>query len=291
MRRLLIATFLFLLATTAFAHGRNRGMSISIDDDWRDVTDCSDVRVTFDGDRVPMQTQEISVGRGPLKISSDHHGGIYVNGWEGSGFSVKACKANDTDVNPSSIRITNTAEGLSVDGPDSGQWVVYFLVRAPRGATLDLSATNGPITLAGVDGTVKARVQNGPISLKETSGKIDARAQNGPISLTGGSGDVILQAQNGPVSVKLAGTSWNGELDASTKNGPISLKIPRGFRSGVVVEQRGHGPITCRAEDCKRVSLYDDSDDDRTRRIELGSGTQNVRLSTVNGPVSVKDLE
>lgn len=293
MRRLLIPTLLLLVAASTFAHGqRHRGTSISIDDDWRDVVDCGQIRVTFDGDRVPMTTEEIAVGnRGPLKVRTDHNGGIRVTGWDGSGYSVKACKAVGPGVNPSDIRITNR-DVLSVDGPDEGKWVVYFLVRAPRGASLDLEALNGPIGIAGVNGDVKARVTNGPISVKESSGKIDARAKNGPISLSGGSGDITLQAQNGPVSVKLEGTSYVGNLDASTQNGPVSLKIPRGFRSGVLVEQRGHGPVSCRAEDCKKISLYsDDDDDDRVRRIELGSGPQNVRLSTVNGPVSVKDLD
>lgn len=295
MRRLLFSTLFLLLALPAFAHGRHGGMSISIsDDDWRDIVDCDQIRVTFDGDRVPMTTEEIAVGnRGPLKVRTDHNGGIRVTGWDGSGYSVKACKAVSPGVNPAEIRINNR-DGLSVDGPDEGRWVVYFLVRAPRGASLDIEALNGPIGIAGVNGDVKARVTNGPISVKESSGKIDARAKNGPISLAGGSGEITLEAQNGPVSVKLEGTSFVGNLDASTQNGPVSLKIPRGFRSGVLVEQRGHGPISCRAEDCKKVSLYsddDDDDNDRVRKIELGSGPQTVRLSTVNGPVSVKNLE
>lgn len=295
MRRLLISTLLLILAVPAFAHGgRHGGMNISIsEDDWRDVVDCGQIRVTFDGDRVPMTTEEIAVGnRGALKVRTDHNGGIRVTGWDGSGYSVKACKAVGPGVNPAEIRINNR-DVLSVDGPEEGKWVVYFLVRAPRGASLDLEALNGPIGIAGVNGDVKARVTNGPISVKESSGKIDARAQNGPISLTGGSGEITLQAQNGPVSVKLDGTSWIGSLDASTKNGPVSLKIPRGFRSGVLVEQLGHGPISCRAEDCRKISLYseDENDEGRVRRIELGSGPRTVRLSTVNGPVSVKDLE
>ena len=93
--------------------------------------------------------------------------------------------------------------------------------------------------------------------------------------------------------MKLDGVSWNGRLDASTQNGPVSLKLPRGFRSGVLVEQSGHGPISCRAEDCKQISMYaeDENDDGRVRRLQFGSGPQVVRLSTVNGPVSVKNLD
>jgi len=294
MRRLLIPTLLLLVAVPVFAGRYGRGMSISMDDDWRELTDCSDFRVSFDGDRVAMTSEDVPVSsRGTLTVRTDRNGGVYVRGWDGGGYSVKACKAVGPDINPAAIRVTSGGEGLTATGPDEGQWVVYFLVRAPRGSSLDLEANNGPISIAGFNGDVKARVTNGPISLKESSGKIDARAVNGPISLQGGSGDMNLQAQNGPISVKLDGDSWIGHLDASTKNGPVSLKIPRGFRSGVLVEQFGHGPISCRAEDCKKVSMYseDEDDDGRVRRIELGSGPQVVKLSTVNGPVSVKDLD
>ncbi len=295
MRRLLFPTLLLLMALPAFAGRHHRGMNISIsEDDWRDITDCGQISVRFDGERVPMSTEEIAVGnRGTLRIRSDRNGGIRVSGWDGSGYSVKACKAISPDVNATDIRVTQSADEISATGPDEGQWVVYFLVRAPRGASLDLVSTNGPVGIAGVNGTINARVTNGPISVKESSGKIDARATNGPVSLHGGSGDVTLTAVNGPVSVKLEGDSWQGgNLEASTQNGPVSLKLPRGYRSGVVVEALGHGPLICKAEGCKQISLYsDDEDEDRTRRIELGSGPRVVHLSTVNGPVSIKDLD
>jgi hypothetical protein len=111
-----------------------------------------------------------------------------------------------------------------------------------------------------------------------------------------------VQASNGPLSIQLDGNSWlGGTLDASTKNGPLSVKIPRGYNSGVVVESSGRGPLSCRAEGCEqwraatRRAADDDDDDygwrdnDRARRIELGNGRADVHLSTVNGPVTIKD--
>jgi hypothetical protein len=298
MRRFLtLMGILLLVAAPALAgHGRfGRGTNISIsDDDWRDLTDCSQIRVTFDGDRAVMTSEEIAVGGNALRVRSSHHGGIRASGWEGSGYSVKACKAVDSGVDAAAVRVVRSGNELSVDGPDGERWVLYFIVRVPRGATLDLASTNGPIGIAGVNATVTANVKNGPVSVKDSSGKIDVRATNGPISLTGGSGDITMRATNGPLSVKLDGTAWNGTLEAETQNGPVTLKLPRGYRSGVVVESRGHGPVSCRAEDCKRISIYRDSDDDEDdepRRLELGSGPQAVRLSTVNGPVSIKDRD
>ena len=293
MRRILLALSIFLLATTVDARGRHghNGTTISIDDD--DVTSCSDLNVSFDGDRVPVSSEEIPFRGSSLRVRTEHNGGgIQVTGWSGSTYGITLCRAVAPGIDASAIRATLNGNELSADGPDSEKWIAYFLIRAPRGATLDLASTNGPIGIADFNGTLTAEAVNGPIGIRDSSGKIDARTTNGPVSISGGSGDVKLNATNGPISVKLSGTTWDGNLDAATKNGPATLKIARGFRSGVLVEALGHGPVSCKAEGCPDLrKSWNDDDDDRPRQIELGSGPRTVRLSTYNGPVSVKEME
>jgi hypothetical protein len=117
------------------------------------------------------------------------------------------------------------------------------------------------------------------------------------VSIKGGSGNMKVQASNGPISVSLDGSSWEGgTLEASTRNGPLSVKVPRSFNSGVLVEAEGRGPVSCRAEACEgqyrarhRGGWSDD--DEIPRRFEFGRGPQVVKLSTVNGPVTIKDAE
>jgi hypothetical protein len=45
--------------------------------------------------------------------------------------------------------------------------------------------------------------------------------------------------------------------------------------------------VSCRSEACREARRT--WDDEESRKIELGSGATVVRLSTVNGPVSVRD--
>jgi len=293
MRRLLIILAIAALALPAFA-SRNRygmhGLSVSTGDDDGPITDCSQIRVTYDDRAVPMVSDDLNVGSPKtLRVRSDRNGGIYVTGGTG-GYAVKVCKASAFS-DPRDIRVSWNGGELSAERSDSNTSIVYFIVSAPRGASLDLSASNGAITVDNFDGNVVARAQNGPISAKDSSGTLDMSTVNGPISFAGDSGTVKLRAQNGPVSVKLRGNSWNGgSLDAETQNGPLTLKLPRGYRSGVVVASDGHGPISCRAEACRDVRRFDDDGDEyRPRRIELGSGTPVVTLSTNNGPVAVKE--
>ncbi len=292
MRRALVILLMFMAVTlTAGDHSRghyNCGMCVSMDDMDGEINDCLQLRVTID-DRSAVRAEEI-VPIGALRslvVRAPENGGIHVVGSDSSGYEVKACKAAAFGEALRDVRVRVAGNEVVADGPDRGRWVVYFLVRAPRGAALDLRSHNGPIALQNVNGTIAARAINGPISVKRSSGTIEISTENGPISLDGGSGTTKLNAQNGPITVKLRGTAWDGSLDAHTENGPVALKMPAAFRSGVIVESQGHGPVSCRAEACRQAKRTWDDDDNR--RIELGSGPSTVRLSTVNGPVSVRE--
>lgn len=297
MRKTLLAVLaLLFILPAAFARSSRHSSTVSIStDDWEEITSCDQINVRFDGERATMREEVLHSGNlRALRGQASRNGGIRVTGWDRPDWSVKACRATSADFT-SRMRPYLRGEEIGVEGDDDENLsVIFFLVRAPRNAVLDLEARNGELGIQGVGGSVTARTENGPITLKAVSGSVNATAQNGPITFAGNSGKVRLEAQNGPVTVKLTGSSWAaGSLDASTHNGPISLKIPRDYRSGVVVESDGHGPISCRAEACRQARRTwgndDDDDDDSMRRIELGSGAQNVRMSTTNGPVSVKE--
>lgn len=307
MRRLvllpaLIALTMPLAAVSNSNHEHNyssHGLSVSIDD-WEDVRDCSALHVRYNDHDVPVIEENVPVSSlHSLKVSSDRNGGIRVVGSNTSSFAVKACKASALG-NVSDLRVNVSGNVVSADrGDTDGRSVIYFLVFAPHSATLDLDATNGPISIDGVHGSVTAHALNGPIAVKASSGTLDINTQNGPIAFAGSSGNVKLRATNGPISVKLTGGSWgSGNLDASTENGPLALKLPSGYGSGVLVETDGNSPVTCRAAGCQaaRKTYATNGDDDNygprwPRRIELGSGTRAISLSTHNGPVAVKEAD
>ena len=292
MRRLFVLVSALILTTSAFAerHHYGCGMCMSTDDNNGEITDCNQMRVTIDDQPAVRAEETLSVGSlRSLAVRAPQNGGIYVMGSSSGGYEVKACKAASIESALNDIRVHVSGNEVTADGPANERWVVYFLVRAPKAAALNLSAHNGPIALRNVDGSVTARTLNGPLSIRDSSGNIDLQATNGPISLDGGSGMVKLSATNGPITVKLRGDSWDGSINAHTENGPVSLRMPASFRSGVVVESEGRGPVSCRAEACRQARrTWDDEDN---RRIELGSGSMVVHLSTVNGPVAVRENE
>jgi DUF4097 and DUF4098 domain-containing protein YvlB len=260
------------------------------------ASDCSDLRMRFyDRDAiVRSETRTLSKAEAPtLKVHPHANGGTQVVGWDNADYSVTACKAVVAGDSAERIlsQITMTIEGgtVSTSGPSGAeeQWTVYLLIRAPRSATIEMDATNGPISIYDVDGKLTARAQNGPISLHNVSGEADVSAQNGPISLEGSSGNVRIRTENGPISVNLDGANWNGSgLSADANNGPVTLRVPSGFQSSFVVESTNHAPMSCRASICESARK---TWDDEHRRIEYGSSPALVHLSTVNGPVSVEE--
>ena len=282
MRRLAIALTLTLAASAALAHD---------DFDHRSAAEeCSERSVHLGEGRTYVRKEVIEAGSLRSLKAAVTNAPISFEGGSAAGYTITVCKAATLQADLDAIRVTLNGNELRAEGPDekgTRRWTVMYHVRTPRGADIDVEAANGPIAIRDVDGTVLARAKNGPLSLKNVDGNVDAETKNGPISISGGSGTMKVTASNGPLSVKLDGAAWNGTLDASTKNGPLTVKVPRNFGSRVVIDASGHGPISCKAAGCN--GAWRSNDDGEPRRIELGSGPANVHLSTVNGPVTVKD--
>jgi DUF4097 and DUF4098 domain-containing protein YvlB len=208
---------------------------------------------------------------------------------EDGGYSALVCMAagaqstKDADAILDRIRIENTNGTLSVTGPE-GDWAAFVVLSVPREATLDLSATNGPLSLRDVSGRFTLRTTNGPISIAGTSGVVDAEATNGPIKYTGHAGDVQLATQNGPVKVTLDDAKWSGKgLDASTKNGPVKLDAPDGMSAGVEVHGSWYSPVKLNG-----VKYGPAAQPGGSRWYRMGSDPVLIHVSTVNGPLDIR---
>jgi hypothetical protein len=254
-----------------------------------DVRTCADLEITVDGRPATTAEEQITApGAQKLTVEGSRNGGVYVFGEARQDFAISVCKAAAPTSGGGAgllgqVQASLNGGTLRASGPASDGWVVYFIVTAPTSASVDVSANNGPIRVAGMTGTTAARAQNGPIELTEVSGRVTARTENGPIAFEGGSGTIDLLAQNGPVAVRLAGSKWGeGSLTAKAQNGPVKLRVPRGFGSGVRIHSSQHSPWTCQGCGEGRRTW-----DDSSRSVELGSGPVAVTLSTVNGPVAV----
>ena len=260
------------------------------------ATDCSDLRIRFDDRDAMVRSEEHTLTKSEaavLKVQPHRNGGVQVVGWDKDTYSVTACKAaagssDEAKRVLAQIKMSIENGKVSTSGPgDDEEWTVYLLIRTPKSASIEMDTTNGPISLYDVDGKLTARATNGPISLKNFSGDAEITAVNGPISVEGSKGSVRIRTENGPISVALEGKTWSGTgLSADAKNGPVTLMVPSGYESSFVVESTNYAPVSCKASICDNARK---TWDDEHRRIEYGNAPAMIRLSTVNGPVSVRD--
>jgi len=248
------------------------------------VDECRDIKVRYSDLEMVSAEEEFTVAGPSLQIVSPHNGGVWLIGSERADFGVTACltgagrTAQAAAQVLKSIKVDRTGGRLTATGASEGRWSVHLIVHAPRGRTVNVETTNGPIELRNVDGRYDVHATNGPVAVRGAAGVVKVRTTNGPISVEGGSGDVSVRAENGPISVRLSGTGWKGKgFDGSVQNGPLSVKVPATYASGVVIERNGHGPFDCHG--C--VGRLND------RRIEFGDGPPVVRISAGNGPVSI----
>ncbi len=259
---------------------------------------CSDLRVTSRDGEVAQINESVTLAPRDLSaLELEDNAGrsvVQVKGWDRAEYQIETCRIAVADSKSAAetmargITVSRSAGRLTTSGPTSssdGNWQVYFIVRAPRNANLDLQTKNGPLSVEDVAGNTKVRAINGPLALKNVAGQVDAQTTNGPISFTGAGGDVKLIAQNGPISVDLTGDTWNGpQLDAKSVNGPVSLTIPENYRSGVRLTA-GHGPMSCNIPACRNAVTDLRNSDQRT--FQLNGSADTVRVQTNNGPVSI----
>ena len=258
-----------------------------------EAADCTRVQSTFGTDEVATAVQHASLpmSANALDLDPGQNGGIRIQSGSGSAYSITACVAVGSETRADAQRLADTAR-IEISGnrvrvsglTDVRHSSVHLIVEAPSGAQIDARTVNGPISIHDVNGSITARATNGPIGLVNVTGAVRAVAANGPISVSGSGGNFDVETQNGPISVDLKGTQWAGELHGRAQNGPLSVKVADDFGSGVEISSSRSSPWNCRIAAC-RSEL---SEGDRgSRSLRLGGGSVVVKLSTVNGPVTV----
>lgn len=291
---LLVAVFgaALIFEPISASQRQHNSTTISISDD-KDLAGCDQIKMWI-GDAEQARSeiaQTVSRSAAPtLRVEAPRNGGVHVIGWNSDEYSINVCLAAsgatsaEAKASLEQVKLSVRDGRVSLEGADSKELIAYLIVRAPNGVTLDLNSKNGPVGIRDFSGSVQAHSVNGPITFKNVTGQVQATTQNGPIDVSGSSGDFRLSAQNGPLTVELDGSSWSGgEIEGHTQNGPLTLKLPDGYQSGIRVDASKHSPVECRAVQCRQAARTWDN----PNLIQFGGGSPVIRLSTINGPVTI----
>ena len=139
---------------------------------------CSDLKVRSSG-QVAQAAESFTATKSEaptLEVSGLEKANIRVRGWDRPDYSVEACKLAAALTQAAagqllkSISVTRSGGRFSASGPAAGdlEWLVVFLVRAPKGASLDLETKNGPTGVRDVSGTLKMRAASGLVRRSTT---------------------------------------------------------------------------------------------------------------------------
>ena len=144
---------------------------------------------------------------------------------------------------------------------------VRYHVRAPKGAVITVTNTNGQVVLNALAGKVVAMTTNGGVKGTNLSGGVDARSTNGGVS--------IDMASVGPERISL-----------ETTNGGVTLMLPEKAKATVSASCT-NGGISVGSLDNFDVS-------EKTRRHldgKLNGGGTAIELSTTNGGIRLRSRD
>jgi hypothetical protein len=144
---------------------------------------------------------------------------------------------------------------------------VRYHVRAPKNALVNVTNTNGLVSVKGLAGKVVAHTTNGGVKGSGLSGGVDARTTNGGVTIdmaSLGADPILLETTNGGVTLALPEKA-KATVTASCTNGGISV----GSLDNFEVSEKSR------------------------RRLEgkLNGGGTSVELHTTNGGVRLRSRD
>jgi hypothetical protein len=221
------------------------------------------------------EVRESTLPAGALNVDAGQNGGVTVEAWDRNDIRVRAIvrgsareESRARDI-AGQVQVQAGSGRVSATGPDLNRrewWSVSYRINVPRKNDLDLSATNGGITIVGVNGNLRFDTTNGGVKLQNVGGRVSG------------------ETRNGGVNVVLSGSRWDGEgLDVETSNGGVTVDIPENYNAEFETRTVNGGlnidfPITVQGELTSRRGIT----------TTLGSGGPPVRVRTTNGGVRVR---
>jgi DUF4097 and DUF4098 domain-containing protein YvlB len=211
------------------------------------------------------------------------NGGVRIAVWDQNEVKVDAVKKarQREDLDEVKIEVVNTADSVRIQSkyPDRDEnsndqgsrrrnsWVtVEYVLTIPRKAQLD-----------------SAELVNGSLDIEGAEGDVKAACVNGRIRANGLMGEVKLSTVNGGIEATIARLDDSKGVSLNSVNGTIALIIP-GNASAQVKANTVHGAIT----NDFGLQVNDGEYVGHDLSGQIGSGGPRVRLSNVNGPISIK---
>lgn len=209
------------------------------------------------------------------------NGDVHISAWDGNEVKVDAVKRaySAERLSEAMIDVVSAADSIVIKTkyPERNQTFddrtrvnnpasVEYTLTVPRNARIDnAELINGSLDITGVQGDVRLSLINGEVKAGDLSG------------------DVRISTVNGGVEANLARLTEAKAVNLTSVNGPIVLIVPAGANADVKASTV-HGKITNDFGWTVNEGQYVGRD----MSGQVGSGGLRIRLSNVNGSISIK---
>ncbi len=266
MKKLFSLLFIFILTISFSAVGfgkTNTSVSVFATTNDTDETERFEQTYSFDSN-------------GRIEIGNIN-GSITIEAWDNPQIKLEYSKIADdrerlADVD---VKIEAGKDSFRVktdyvkqkDGWNKGKLYVEFRLTVPRTAVLD-----------------NIRSVNGDLNISDMTNRVEASAVNGNVLAKNLSGALKISTVNGTVNAELAQMKAGSEVNLSTVNGTVNLYLPS-FIDAVFTGSTVNGSIKTDLGLTVTKRKYGSGS---SLSGTLGSGSSNVKLSSVNGTIAIK---
>lgn len=124
---------------------------------------------------------------------------------------------------------------------------------------------------------------SGNVTVQDVKGRMRAQSVSGSVEVRGLSGMVSASSISGSVDVEIAAEAGAGEMKFSSISGNVSVRAPRALDADIEMSTIS-GSLKCDFPIEIREPRYGPG---RSARGRLGNGTNNLRITSVSGRVSL----
>ena len=270
-----LALVIGLTATAVFGQGPQGKYQ-------RETGFCNNNNVSSD-DRVSVSDlREMTVAAGSgVSVDAGKNGGVAIRGEDRADVLIRACvqawgsTAADARSAASAIRISTNGT-IKAESNDESNWAVSYQILVPRSTNVEVTAKNGGISIADVDGTTDLRTVNGGLNLENVAGSVKGLTTNGGVRVT------------------LSGSTWKGSgLDVQTTNGGVNLVLPANYAANIETGTVNGGMKSDLP--ALAVTTEDERGDSRNRSkrvvTAINGGGAPIRVVTTNGGIKISTLK
>jgi hypothetical protein len=220
-----------------------------------------------------QKTYQIPAG-GSIRVANIS-GDVTVTGYDGTAITVTGTKQGpDKDVVQIEDRSTGNSVDVAVRYPhrcNNCNASVQFQIQVPRSISF---------TYDGIHSI------SGDVNVTSVTGRLNAATVSGTVRVTDVTGSVSAKSVSGDVDVQISRLEGTEDMSFSTVSGSVTARLPAGLDASVELSSFS-GSI----DTSFPIEIKEDRFTSGHRASgQIGSGTRQVRMSSMSGNVSLKQL-